>query len=235
MENPDIVIVGGGIAGGAFASVMARAGFSVLMLEITKEHRDVVRGEAMTPCGVAEAQKIGTYDVLMQSGGHHPGRFTVYDEDVDPAEAEANALDFDALPFPPLLCMGHPTMCNALDAAAVAAGAKFLRGVRHTQVTPGAPPKVSFEHEGSVHELRPRLVVGSPTAATAIHGARSASPSRPIRCITGWRACWWRTPMTGPPGTPSWAWKAGATTSASRKEMAGSASTFASRRRTGPG
>jgi 2-polyprenyl-6-methoxyphenol hydroxylase-like FAD-dependent oxidoreductase len=161
MDTPDIVVVGGGIAGGAFALVMARAGFSVLMLEITKAHRDVVRGEAMTPWGVAEAQKIGTYDIFMRSGGHHPARFTVYDEDVDPAEAEAHALDLNALPFPPLLCLGHPTMCNALDDTAVAAGVRFLRGVRHTRVTPGSPPSISFELDGVAHELRPRLVVGA--------------------------------------------------------------------------
>jgi 2-polyprenyl-6-methoxyphenol hydroxylase-like FAD-dependent oxidoreductase len=161
MDNPDIVVVGGGIAGGSFAMVMAKAGFSVLMLEITREHRDVVRGEAMTPWGVAEAQKIGTYDLFMRSGGHHPARFTVYDEDVDPAEAEANALDFKVLPFPPLMCLGHPTMCNALDEAAVASGARFLRGVRHARVTPGSPPSVSFEHDGTAYELKPRLVVGA--------------------------------------------------------------------------
>jgi 2-polyprenyl-6-methoxyphenol hydroxylase-like FAD-dependent oxidoreductase len=161
LESPDIVVVGGGIAGGAFAMVMAKAGFSVLMLEMTHEHRDVVRGEAMTPWGVAEAQTIGTYDVLMREGGHHPTRFTVYDEDLDPAQAQAASLDLNALPFPPLLCLGHPTMCNALDAAAVSAGVSFLRGVRHTRVKPGAPPTVSFEHEGVSHQRRPRLVVGA--------------------------------------------------------------------------
>ena len=161
MDNPDIVVLGGGIAGASLSMVMARAGCSVLMLDITSEHRDVVRGEAMTPWGVAEARTIGTYDVFMRAGGHHPARFTVYDEDLDPAQAQAGALDLSALPFPPLLCLGHPRMCNVLDEAAVAAGARFLRGVRHTRVTPGAPPTVGFEHDGQVHELKPRLVVGA--------------------------------------------------------------------------
>ncbi len=161
MDDPDVVVVGAGIAGGAFATVMARAGYSVVMLEVTREHRDVVRGELMVPWGVAEAQRLGLYDLYMQGGGHHTTSFAVYDEDVDPAEAEAHALDLTQLPFPPPLCLGHPKMCNLLDEAAVAAGVQFLRGVRHTQVAPGSPPTVSFELDGQAHVLRPRLVVGA--------------------------------------------------------------------------
>jgi 2-polyprenyl-6-methoxyphenol hydroxylase-like FAD-dependent oxidoreductase len=159
MDDPDVVVIGGGIAGGAFATVMARAGRSVVMLELTREHRDVVRGEALTPWGAAEAQKLGLYDLYMQGGGHHPTRFTVYDEDLDPAQAEEQAIDLTALPFPPLLCIGHPRACNILDEAAAAAGVRFLRGVRHTQVRPGERPAIGFEHDGARHEIRPRLVV----------------------------------------------------------------------------
>ncbi len=161
MDDPDIVVIGAGIAGGAFATVMARAGHSVLMLEITPEHRDVVRGEALTPWGVAEAQKLGLYETFMQAGGFHPSRFVIYDEDLDPAIAQAGALDLTALPFPPLLCLGHPRMCNVLDQAATAAGATFLRGVRQTRVTAGSRPVVSFELDGETRELHPRLVVGA--------------------------------------------------------------------------
>ncbi len=161
MDDPDFVVVGGGVAGGAFATVMARAGFSVVMLEITREHRDVVRGEYMASWGVIDAQKLGLYDLYMQGGGHHPMRLALYDEDVDPAAADAMAIDFNVLPLPPPIAMGHPRLCCLLDDAAEAAGVRFLRGVRHTRVTPGSPPVVTFEHEGSHHELKPRLVVGA--------------------------------------------------------------------------
>ena len=159
MDDPDIVVIGAGVAGGAFATVMARAGFSVVMLEVTREHRDVVRGELMVPWGVAEAQRLGLYELYMQGGGHHTTIFNLYDEDVDPAEALT--LDLTQLPFPPPLCLGHPRMCNLLDEAAVAAGVRFLRGVRHTQVTPGSPPTISFEQDGQTQVLKPRLVVGA--------------------------------------------------------------------------
>lgn len=168
IENPEILVIGGGIAGGAFATVMARAGHSVLMIEITPEHRDVVRGEWLAPWGVIEAKRLGLYDIYRTNGGHHLKRHITYDEGVPAAEAEAKTLHFEAI-MPGMdgpLTLGHPKTCGLLDDAAVAAGARFLRGVRKTHVTPGTPPTVTFEHAGVVHEVKPRLVV----AADGRHG-----------------------------------------------------------------
>ena len=166
IETPEIVVIGGGIAGGALATVMARAGHSVLMLEITPEHRDVVRGEWLAPWGVAEAKRLGLYDIYRANGGHHLKRHITYDGGEPAAEADARTLHFEALGNDGPLTLGHPKTCGLLDDAAVAAGAKFLRGVRKTHVTPGAPPTVTFEHAGVAHELKPRLVV----AADGRHG-----------------------------------------------------------------
>lgn len=168
IETPKIVVIGGGIAGAAFATVMARAGHSVLMLEITPVHRDVVRGEWLAPWGVAEAKRLGLYDIYRSNGGHHLKRHITYDEGVPPAEAEARTMHFNAL-IPGddgPLTLGHPKTCGLLDDAAVAAGARFLRGVRKTHVTPGTPPTVTFEHDGTAYELKPDLVV----AADGRHG-----------------------------------------------------------------
>jgi 2-polyprenyl-6-methoxyphenol hydroxylase-like FAD-dependent oxidoreductase len=166
MGNPEILVIGAGVAGGAFAAVMARAGRSVLLLEITPEHRDVVRGEFIAPWGVAEAQDLGLYDLYVQAGAHHTDRLGIFDEDLDPDIAETQAIDFRSLPQPRPLAIGHPKLCSLLDEAAVAAGARLLRGVRRTHVTPGSPPVVTFEHQGEAQEVRPRLVV----AADGRHG-----------------------------------------------------------------
>lgn len=167
-EAPDIVVIGGGIAGGAFATVMARAGHAVLMLEITEQHRDVVRGEWLAPWGVVEAQRLQLYDLYRSHGAHHLKRHVSYDEGVACAEAEARALMFEAVVPGGLgpLTIGHPRLCGILDDAAIAAGARFLRGVRKTHVAPGARPTVTFEHQGVAHEVKPRLVV----AADGRHG-----------------------------------------------------------------
>jgi choline dehydrogenase-like flavoprotein len=71
MQTYDLIIVGGGIGGSALATVMARAGKSVLLLEQSEVYEDRVRGEWIAPWGVAEVQRVGLYDLLMGAGGHH--------------------------------------------------------------------------------------------------------------------------------------------------------------------
>lgn len=163
MHDFEIVIVGAGIGGGALATVLARAGVEVLLLERTLEHKDVVRGEWIAPWGVAETQKLGLYELYRAAGGHHLTRHVTYDELVPLAESERRMLDLRAMSPGGAgpLCLGHPRMCNLLDEAAVAAGARLLRGISRLKVTTGSPPAVEFVHEGHLHTLRPRLVVGA--------------------------------------------------------------------------
>ena len=58
MADYDLLIVGGGVGGSALATVMARAGKSVLLLEQTETFPDKVRGEWIAPWGVAETKRI---------------------------------------------------------------------------------------------------------------------------------------------------------------------------------
>jgi len=44
-NQPELVIVGAGIAGAALAIVLARAGLQVVVLELQREYRDRGRGE----------------------------------------------------------------------------------------------------------------------------------------------------------------------------------------------
>ena len=67
----DLIIVGGGIGGSAMAATMARAGKSVLLLEKSTEYKDHVRGEWIAPWGVAEVQRLGLYDLLMDAGARY--------------------------------------------------------------------------------------------------------------------------------------------------------------------
>jgi 2-polyprenyl-6-methoxyphenol hydroxylase-like FAD-dependent oxidoreductase len=163
MHSPEVLIVGAGIGGGALATVLAREGLDVLVLERTLEHKDVVRGEWIAPWGVTETQTLGLYDLYRAAGGHHLTRHVSYDELLSPMEAESRALDIPAMLSGSSgpLCLGHPRMCNLLNEAAVAAGATLLRGVSRLKVTPGAPPGVEFVHDGQAHSIKPRLVVGA--------------------------------------------------------------------------
>ena len=161
--SPDVVIVGGGIAGGTMATVLARNGLEVIVLERETNYPDRVRGEWMAPWGVAEFKRLGLIKLLQDNGAIHVERNVPYDENWAPDAAEQRAFDFTKLPpdLPTPICIGHPTMCNAFAAAAKAAGAQVLTGIKHFQVMPGARPTVSFSSNDAPIQLTPRLVIGA--------------------------------------------------------------------------
>ncbi len=163
VERYDAVIIGGGIAGSGLATVLARAGRSVLLLERTTAFRDVVRGEWIAPWGVVEAQRTGLYDVLAGVSRHHLPYHVEYGDGIDPAEADAQKLDLRAfLPgVPGPLAIGHPAACQALFDAAAAAGARAVRGVTRFEVRPGPAPTVAWEAGGEAYEAAARLVIGA--------------------------------------------------------------------------
>ena len=66
--EPDVVIVGAGIAGGALGTVLARAGFEVALLERENSYPDRVRGEFMAPWGVTELAKLELLQPLREAG-----------------------------------------------------------------------------------------------------------------------------------------------------------------------
>jgi len=159
----DIVIVGGGIAGGALAATLARGGVSVAVLERDHEPVDRVRGEFMALWGVSELEKLGLRAVLEAGGGIYSQRNVPYDENTPGEQALAYALVYKQLvpDVPGALCMSHPAMCSALCDAAEGAGATVLRGVEDIQVSAGRPPSIGFRHERRALSWRPRLIVGA--------------------------------------------------------------------------
>ena len=117
--NPEVVIVGAGIGGSALATVLARAGIAVMILEKSLVHVDHVRGEWLAPWGVAETERLGLYELLLNAGGHHLKRHISYGDDIDAELAQTQTLDltgFEGLGLKPPLCMRHPEMCDLLNA-----------------------------------------------------------------------------------------------------------------------
>ncbi len=173
----DVVIVGGGIAGSALATVLARDGYEVLVLERQTTYRDKVRGEALCCWGVAELLRLDLEKLLLDAGGSYADRFVGFDETIDPADAEAAALPLDQmLPgIPGVLNVGHPEACEALTRAAEAAGATVVRGVGDVLVTSEPSPTVHYEHDDVEHEISCRLVAGADGRQSTVrrqHGIR---------------------------------------------------------------
>src|SRR6201982_3820441 len=63
----DIITVGGGLGGATLAKAMAENGARVLVLERERQFKDRVRGEGTFPWGVAELQKLGVYQLLLDT------------------------------------------------------------------------------------------------------------------------------------------------------------------------
>jgi 2-polyprenyl-6-methoxyphenol hydroxylase-like FAD-dependent oxidoreductase len=160
---PDVVIIGGGIAGGTMATVLAKGGLQVFVLERETTYPDRVRGEWIAPWGVVEFKRLGLLDLLHDNGAIPVKRNVPYDENWAPDVAEERAFDFSALP-PTLtlpLCIGHPTMCRAFSGTARAAGAQVLTDISDVKVSAGPRPAVSCSSKGERLEFRPRLIVGA--------------------------------------------------------------------------
>ena len=138
--EPDVVIVGAGIAGGALGTLLAGAGFEVVLLEREIRYPDRVRGEFLAPWGVTELTKLELLQPLREAGALFTKRNIPYDENFAPAEAEARALDLTKMHAEGLggLCLGHPATCDILAQLATAAGATLLRGAGDSVTSSGA-------------------------------------------------------------------------------------------------
>ncbi|MEX2395112.1 MAG: FAD-dependent oxidoreductase, partial [Actinomycetota bacterium] len=153
----DAVIVGGGIAGSSLATVLAREGVDVLVLERTTRFVDRVRGEAMMPWGVVESKRIGVYDILKGLGGVQAETWMQYDEGLAaPVPIPVGAVLVGEGP----LNVGHPAACQALIESAATVGAKVVRGVDNVALQRD-PNGVHFTLAGERHDVRARLVVAA--------------------------------------------------------------------------
>jgi len=160
----DLVIVGGGIGGSSMALVMARAGYSCVVLERTTEFPDRTRGEWLAPWGVLEARRIGIEAELRAARGHIIRRHIGYQPETSREQAESEVLDLSVM-APGVegpMTLRHPDACQGLFDAAQQAGAVCVRGAEDiTVATNGGLQHVAFKTDGNVRELRCRLVVAA--------------------------------------------------------------------------
>jgi 2-polyprenyl-6-methoxyphenol hydroxylase-like FAD-dependent oxidoreductase len=156
----DLVIVGGGIAGGALATVMARSGASVLVLERQTRYQDHVRGEILWPWGARLARLLAIERLLLDAGALVVQWLHTYDEGSDgPTRIDVGAVigGVDGS-----LNLTHPTACAALAHAAAVAGADVRMGVRDVRISAGTQPFVRWVTDnGEANEARGKLVVGA--------------------------------------------------------------------------
>ncbi len=154
----DLITVGGGLAAAVLASVMARSGARVLVLERTRDFKDRVRGEVLVPWGCAEADQLGLLDALLDRHGHE---LRYWSTDFNGAPALTRDLVETSAPQLPVMTFYHPDMQDFGLSRAVEAGAEIRRGATVVGVRPGETPSVTFEQAGVKEEATARLVVGA--------------------------------------------------------------------------
>lgn len=161
-DRCEVVVVGAGIAGSALAASLARRGVRVALLERLPVFRDLVRGEMLSPWGVAESQLLGVENDLYAVNPTLLRKWVQWDEIHAPDEAPMVDLARPAVPGVegPLSIFHHLT-CERFTAVAEAAGARVFMGVTDLDVTVGAHPSVSFTSDGKHSTIDTRLVVGA--------------------------------------------------------------------------
>jgi menaquinone-9 beta-reductase len=164
----DVVTVGGGMGASALATALARGGARVLVLEKETKFRDRVRGEALTPWGVAEARKLGIAGLLLQTCAKEVPW-------VDMGFGPRNLVETTPQKEP-FVTYCHPEMQEVLLAEAERAGAEVRRGVTVEGVEPrGDSPGSGGEKQatvsarnGKTERISARLVVGVDGRGSAV-------------------------------------------------------------------
>lgn len=157
----EVVVVGGGIAGGSVAAALARAGISVEILERQDDYRDLRRGEALSPWGVHEAERLGVADALFDANPAPLEKWVQWDEVYAPSEAPSVDLMQVSWGARSPYAIRHCETSESFAAAAVAAGAVLRMGVRDLAIQTGDRPVVSYRCEAERVERRCRLIVGA--------------------------------------------------------------------------
>lgn len=157
-ERADIVVVGGGIAGAALATSLAREDLDVLVLERDRHYRDVNKGECILPWGWAEVDRLSLGGVLGGHAGLVNPAWTSIRPDGSATAVPVGALRSDA---PGSYSIGHVTARRALADAARDAGATLRFGTANVRLEQGRIPQVTWEEDGRQHRTRTRMVVGA--------------------------------------------------------------------------
>jgi 2-polyprenyl-6-methoxyphenol hydroxylase-like FAD-dependent oxidoreductase len=154
----DVLIIGGGVAGSSLATVLARAGLGVAVVEREARFRDKVKGEGIHPWGYREVKSLGLTEALFSAGANELPIWQLYSDRVpdEPFLWESDP----ANPLPEVT-VAHPALQDALISAAANAGAVVYRPARAILIPGSDPPEVEVLVGDRTTRLSPRLIVGA--------------------------------------------------------------------------
>jgi menaquinone-9 beta-reductase len=159
----DVLVAGAGPAGSATATLLARAGVSVLVVDRAAFPRDKACSEYMSPEAVRILARLGVVEILEKAGAFPLEGMKV----TGPRGATAHGKFALAgyRPFRPTgLSISRRILDHELLAAARAAGAAVLERTSVEELLydqAGVAGAVVRDHTGQRHSLRARLTVGA--------------------------------------------------------------------------
>ena len=128
-ERFDVVVVGARCAGSPLATMLARCGLRVCLLDRSTFPSDPLSTHLIQPCGVEVLERLGLLDRLLAAGAATVGRFTLVSDGVR-IEAATDAETFAA----PSLCLRRIRLDHLLVEAAAAAGVEVHTGSGVTEL-----------------------------------------------------------------------------------------------------
>jgi menaquinone-9 beta-reductase len=152
MHEYDVVIVGARCAGSPLATMLARAGVDVCLVDQARFPSDTLSTHLVQSHGVDILERLGVRDTLLDLGAAEIDRFTLVNDDVR-IRGEAIPGDTRAL------CVRRVTLDEVLVNAAKAAGAELRPRTRVTGVVHEDGRVVGVETSDG--PIRARLVVGA--------------------------------------------------------------------------
>lgn len=176
MKRFDVVVVGARCAGSPLATMLARRGLSVCLVDRAHFPSETPSTHIIQPSGVQVLDELGVLDAVMGAGAVPLDRMTMVIDDAVRIEATVDP----AIATPRGVCVRRVTLDALLVDAAVAAGADVRTGLRVTNLVTD-DGRVTGVHTpaGPIHG---RLVVGADgrhsTIAT-LSGAREYHVAAP--------------------------------------------------------
>lgn len=164
--QPDLVIIGGGIAGAALAIVARRSGLDVQIVERTARFHDRIRGETIHPWGVTFMRKLDLLD-LAENGAK--AQRQEYWQTIRNREVQTPSRWADHFPDAPYgLGFSHVELQDAFLAEAQRLGAVIWRPATATPMRDDNDQiVVQISRTGATTSLYPRLLVGADGANSA--------------------------------------------------------------------